>query len=69
MAFLESFLVSLSMAVLKWAATKAGLETLEYVAELKAMEENKKKADAYKAGLKKGSTREERKQNEDNLLG
>ena len=69
MAFLESFLVSLSMAVLQWAAKKAGIETWEYITQLREMEENKKKADAYKAGLKKGSTREERKQNEDNLLG
>jgi hypothetical protein len=67
MAFLEGFLVSLSMAVLQWAAKKAGIETIEYISQHQEMQRNKEKADEFKKN-KNGKTREERKNAEVNLL-
>jgi len=66
---LQSFLVSLAMAILKYYATIAGKEITAYIKEQEALRENKKKADEFqKVVIKNPSTREERRNAENSAL-
>lgn len=66
---LQSFLVSLAMAILKYYATIAGKEIADYIKEQESLRENKKKATDYQNVVNKNpSTREERRAAEDSAL-
>ena len=63
---LQSFLVSLAMAVLKYYATIAGKEITAYIKEQEELKNQQKKVDEYKTHL--GKSRKERQDAEDSLL-
>ena len=65
---LESFLVSLAMAVIKHYAGIAGKNISDYLKEREELKENKKKAEDYQKVVDSPASREERKRAEDDLL-
>lgn len=70
MSGLESYLVALSLAVLKYYAAKGGSSVEEYIKERLEVKGNESKADKYTEVVNKpGNTREERKDAENSALG
>ncbi len=65
---LQSFLVSLAMAVLKHYATLAGQEIIAYIKEQEELQKAKIKADEYRKCISQAKTRKERQDAEDSLL-
>lgn len=65
---MQSFLVALCMAILEKLITKGTQEWLKYEALREELSRNKKKAEDYQKVVDKPSTREERREAEDNLL-
>lgn len=65
---LESFLVSLAMAVIKHYAGIAGKNISDYLKEREELKENKKKAEDYQKVVDSPASREERREAEDRLL-
>lgn len=65
---LESFLVSLALAVIKYYSTLAGKEISAYLKEREELKQNKKKADDYQKIVDSPASREERRRAEDDLL-
>lgn len=65
---LESFLVSLALAVIKHYAAIAGKEISDYLKELGELKKNEKKAKDYQQVVDSPANREERKRAEDDLL-
>lgn len=65
---MQSFLVALCMAILEKLITKGTQEWLKYEALREELSRNKQKADDYQKVVDKPSTREERREAEDNLL-
>lgn len=66
---MQSFLVSLCMAILEKLITRGTQEWVKYEALRDELARNKQKADDYQKVVDKPSTREDRKKAEDDLLG
>lgn len=65
---MQSFLVALCMAILEKLINKGTQEWVKYEALREELSHNKKKAEDYQKVVDKPSTREERREAEDNLL-
>lgn len=65
---IESFLVSLALAVIKHYAGIAGKNISDYLKEREELKENKKKAEDYHRVVDSPANREERRRAEDDLL-
>jgi hypothetical protein len=65
---LESFLVALSVSILKYYAGLAQKNILEYLEDKKQLEEIEKKAEKYQKTIDAGVSREERRKAEDEAL-
>lgn len=65
---IESFLVSLALAVIKHYAGIAGKNISDYLKEREELKENKKKAEDYQRVVDSLANREERRRAEDDLL-
>lgn len=65
---IESFLVSLCMAVLEKILTKGSTAFCHYLALKNELEKNKIKAGAYEKIVNSNASREERRRAEDDLL-
>jgi|688.fasta_scaffold1391725_2 hypothetical protein len=65
---IESFLVSLALAVIKYYAGIAGQNISDYLKERKELKENEKKAEDYQKIVDSPANREERRRAEDDLL-
>ena len=66
---IQSFLVQLAMAILKYYAPIGVTSLWDYWKEREALKENKKNAGDYQKVVDSPAGREERKAKEDELLG
>lgn len=66
---MQSFLVSLCMAILEKLITRGTQEWVKYEALRDELSRNKQKADDYKKVVDGNKSREERRKSEDDLLG
>jgi hypothetical protein len=65
---MESFLVALAMAILKYYGPKVAFEIERTWKEFKELQENEKKAEAYEEIINSPADRTEREKIEDDLL-
>lgn len=65
---MESFLVALAMAVLKYYGPKIGSEIEKTWKEFKELQENEKKAASYEKTKNSDADREKRREAEDEIL-